>query len=60
MRTAPSPPGSVNHCLQRHADAEDTSVKALVKKLIAGNVEQVYPYGNFASVGIGRKIRVFH
>ena len=37
----------------RYADAEDTSAKVLVKKPIAAYVEQVYPYGNFAGLGIG-------
>ena len=36
-----------------NADAEDTSAKVLVKKPIAAYVEQVYPYGNFAGLGIG-------
>lgn len=37
----------------RYADAEDTSAKVLVKEPIAAYVEQVYPYGNFAGLGIG-------
>jgi len=36
----------------RYADSEDTSAKCLVKKPVAAYVEQVYPYGNFASLGI--------
>lgn len=37
----------------RYADAEDTSARVLVKKPIGAYVEQVYPYGNFAGLGIG-------
>ncbi len=37
----------------RYADAEDTSARVLVKKPVAAYVEQVYPYGNFAGLGIG-------
>ncbi len=37
----------------RYADAEDTAAKVLVKKPIAAYVDQVYPYGNFAGLGIG-------
>ncbi len=36
----------------RYADSEDTSAKTLVKKPFAAYVEQVYPYGNFAALGI--------
>lgn len=36
----------------RYADSEDTNAKMLVKKPIAAYVEQVYPYGNFAALGI--------
>jgi hypothetical protein len=37
----------------RYADAEDTAAKALVKRPVAAYVEQVYPYGDFAGLGIG-------
>ena len=37
----------------RYEDAEDTAAKALVKQPLAVYVEQVYPYGNFAGLGIG-------
>jgi hypothetical protein len=37
----------------RYADDEDTVAKVLIKKPIAVYVEQVYPYGNFAGLGIG-------
>jgi hypothetical protein len=37
----------------RYADAEDTDAHVLVKKPVAAYVEQVYPYGNFAGLGIG-------
>ncbi len=36
----------------RYADAEDAAAKALVKKPIAAYVEQVYPYGDLALLGI--------
>ena len=37
----------------RYEDVEDTNAKALVKRPVAVYVEQVYPYGNFAGLGIG-------
>ncbi len=37
----------------RYADAEDTGSNTLVKHPIAAYVEQVYEYGNFATLGIG-------
>jgi len=37
----------------RYSDAEDVSAKVLVKRPVAVYVEQVYPYGNFAGLGIG-------
>lgn len=37
----------------RYEDAEDTVAKALVKRPVAAYVERVYPWGNFASLGIG-------
>ena len=37
----------------RYQDAEDTDAKMLVKRPVAVYVEQVYPYGNFAGLGIG-------
>ena len=37
----------------RFADDEDDDAKTLVKKPIAAYVEQVYHYGDFASLGIG-------
>jgi hypothetical protein len=37
----------------RYEDAEDTAAKALVKRPVAAYVEQVYPWGNFAGLGIG-------
>lgn len=37
----------------RYQDAEDTAAKALVKRPVSVYVEQVYPYGNFAGMGIG-------
>jgi hypothetical protein len=37
----------------RYADAEDSSARVLIKKPLAAYVEQVYPYGNFAGLGIG-------
>jgi hypothetical protein len=37
----------------RYSDQEDTVAKVLVKRPVAAYVEQVYPYGNFAGLGIG-------
>lgn len=37
----------------RYVDTEDTDAKTLVKRPQAVYVEQVYPYGNFAGLGIG-------
>jgi hypothetical protein len=37
----------------RYADIEDTAAKMLVKRPLAVYVEQVYPYTNFAGLGIG-------
>ena len=37
----------------RFIDDEDATAKALIKRPIAAYVEQVYPYGNFANLGIG-------
>jgi hypothetical protein len=37
----------------RFTDDEDANAKALIKRPIAAYVEQVYPYGNFSSLGIG-------
>lgn len=37
----------------RYADMEDVSAKVLVKRPVAVYIEQVYPYGNFAGLGIG-------
>ena len=37
----------------RYQDTEDTDAKMLVKRPVAVYVEQVYPYGNFAGLGIG-------
>jgi len=37
----------------RYADSEDATAKVLVKKPMAVYVEQVYPYGDFAGLGIG-------
>jgi len=37
----------------RYEDVEDTTAMALVKRPVAVYVEQVYPYGNFAGLGIG-------
>ena len=36
----------------RYQDTEDTAAKMLVKQPVAVYVEQVYPYGNFAGLGI--------
>lgn len=36
----------------RYADREDTTAKVLVKKPVAAYVEQVYPDGDFAALGI--------
>lgn len=36
----------------RYQDVEDTAAKVLVKRPVAVYVEQVYPYGNFAGLGI--------
>jgi hypothetical protein len=37
----------------RFIDDEDPTAKALIKRPVAAYVEQVYPYGNFANLGIG-------
>ncbi|MGD9854331.1 MAG: hypothetical protein AB7U20_05205 [Planctomycetaceae bacterium] len=37
----------------RYADVEDPNAKMLVKRPLAVYVEQVYPYTNFAGLGIG-------
>ncbi len=37
----------------RYEDAEDTAAKALVKRPVAVYIEQVYPWGDFAGLGIG-------
>ncbi|MGC1272616.1 MAG: hypothetical protein WBC44_02825 [Planctomycetaceae bacterium] len=37
----------------RYEDAEDETAKALVKRPVAAYVERVYPWGNFATLGIG-------
>jgi len=37
----------------RYADAEDATVKVLVKRPVAAYVEKVYPDGSFAALGIG-------
>jgi len=36
----------------RYADIEDTAAKMLVKRPLSVYVEQVYPYTNFAGLGI--------
>lgn len=37
----------------RYADVEDTTARVLVKRPLAAYVERVYPFGNFANLGIG-------
>jgi len=45
--------GGWDYLWVRYADVEDTNAKSLVKQPLAVYVEQVYPYTNFASLGIG-------
>ena len=37
----------------RYADVEDPDAKMLVKRPLSVYIEQVYPYTNFAGLGIG-------
>ncbi|MGE0606567.1 MAG: hypothetical protein AB7O62_05510 [Pirellulales bacterium] len=45
--------GGWDYLWVRYEDVEDDDAKALVKRPLAAYVEQVYPFGNFAGLGIG-------